>query len=100
VHVSIVCNILFAANKSTQATNLNAQLENMTAALRASFRTFFSEKEEHEENSKQILSILLDIIYQLTQEINFYETNGNEVSIFLSEINFIKCENREHYGHT
>jgi len=100
VHVPIVCNILFAANKSTQATNFNAQLENMTAALRASFRTFFSEKEEHEENSKQILSILLDIIYQLTQEINFYETNGNEVSIFLSVINFIKCENREHYAHT
>lgn len=72
----------FAANKTIQAKNLNAQLENMTSALRVSFRTFFSEKEEYEENSKQILCILLDIIYQLTQEINFYEINGDEVSIF------------------
>lgn len=83
MHTPIICNILFVANKSTQAENLNTQLENMIAALRASFRTFFSEKEEHEENSKQILGILLDIIYQLTREINFYETNGDEVSIFL-----------------
>ncbi|XP_071633870.1 Fanconi anemia group I protein isoform X1 [Temnothorax longispinosus] len=78
-------------NKSTQAENLNAQLENMTAALRASFRTFFSEKEEHEENSKQILSILLDVIYQLTREINFYETNGTEV--FDSMMKFTQLEN-------
>lgn len=74
--------ILFAANESTQMENLNVQLENMTAAVRASFRTFFSEKEEHEENSKRILCTLLDIIYQLTQEINFYAINGDEVSIF------------------
>jgi len=81
--------IFSAANKSTQAENFNAQLETMTGALRASFRTFFSKKEEHEENSKQILCILLDIIYQLTQEINFYEINGDEVSIFFKII-FIK----------
>lgn len=61
----------------------------MTAALRASFRTFFNKKEEHEENSKQILNILLDITYQLIKEINFYETNGGEVSIFFIII-FIK----------
>lgn len=81
-------------NKPTQAeNNLNTQLENVTAALRASFRTFFSEKEEHEENSKQILCILLDIIYQLTQEINFYETNGDEV--FDSMMKFTQLENMD-----
>ncbi|XP_036145444.1 Fanconi anemia group I protein isoform X3 [Monomorium pharaonis] len=80
-------------NKSTQVENFNGQLENMTAALRTSFRTFFSEKEEHEENSKQILSLLLDIIYQLTQEINFYETNGDE--IFDSMMKFTQLENMD-----
>lgn len=86
------------ANKSTQAENLNAQLENMTGTLRASFRTFFNKKEEHEENSKQILCILLDIMYQLTQEINFYETNGDEVSIFFKKL-FLLNENRECVNH-
>ena len=66
-----------------QAENLNSQLENIIAAVRTSFRTFFTEEEKHEENSKQILGILLDIIYQLTQQINFCQTNGDEVSIFL-----------------
>ncbi|XP_018371290.1 PREDICTED: Fanconi anemia group I protein [Trachymyrmex cornetzi] len=76
--------------KSTQAENLNSQLENITAAVRTSFRTFFSEEEKHEENSKQILGILLDIIYQLTQQINFYETNGDEV--FESMMKFTQLE--------
>ncbi|XP_011882378.1 PREDICTED: Fanconi anemia group I protein isoform X2 [Vollenhovia emeryi] len=81
------------SNKSTQVENLNGQLESMTAALRASFRTFFGEKEEHEENSKKILGILLDIIYQLTQEINFYETNG--VEVFDSMMKFTQLENMD-----
>ncbi|KAL0110270.1 hypothetical protein PUN28_013728 [Cardiocondyla obscurior] len=66
------------SNESIQVKHSNAQLENITAALRTSFRAFFDKKEEHEENSKQILCILLDIIYQLTQEINFYETNSDK----------------------
>lgn len=57
----------------------------MIAALKTSFWTFFSEKEEHEENSKKILGILLDILNQLTQEINFHETNADEVSIFCNQ---------------
>lgn len=73
----------FTANRPTQSENTNAQLENMIAALRASFRTFFSEKEEH-ENSKKILGILLDTIRQLTHEINFQETNSDEVGIFFT----------------
>lgn len=60
----------------------------MTAALRASFRTFFSEKEEHEENCKKILGILLDVIRQLTQEMHFYEANSDEVGIFLDSSSF------------
>ncbi|XP_029669102.1 Fanconi anemia group I protein isoform X2 [Formica exsecta] len=79
--------------RPTQSENLNAQLENMIAALRASFRTFFSEKEEHEENSKKILGILLDIIYQLTQEINFHETNADEV--FVSMMKFTQLEDMD-----
>jgi len=70
------------ATRMSQSENLNGLLENMIATLRASFLTFFSEKEEYEENSKKILGILLDIIRQLTQEINFYETNGDNVSVF------------------
>lgn len=80
-------------NRSTQSENINGQLENMIAALRASFRTFFSEKEEHEENSKKILGILLDTIRQLTQEINFHETNGDE--IFDSMMKFTQLENMD-----
>ncbi|XP_018402667.1 PREDICTED: Fanconi anemia group I protein [Cyphomyrmex costatus] len=77
-------------NESTQTENLNLQLENIIAAVCTSFRTFFSKKEEHEENSKQILSILLDIIYQLMQQINFYETNSDEV--FESMMKFTQLE--------
>jgi len=65
-----------------QLENLNGLLENIIATIRASFLTFFNEKEEHEENSKKILGMLLDIIYQLTQEINFHETNDDNVSVF------------------
>ncbi|RLU26295.1 hypothetical protein DMN91_000089 [Ooceraea biroi] len=80
-------------NRLNQAETLNGLLENVTAALRASFRTFFNEKEEHEENSKKILSILLDVIRQLTQEINFYETDGDEV--FDSMMKFTQLENMD-----
>ncbi|KAL6423840.1 hypothetical protein ACFW04_010347 [Cataglyphis niger] len=79
--------------RPTQSENLNAQLENMIAALRASFWTFFSEKEEHEENSKKILGILLDIINQLTQEINFHESNADEV--FVSMMKFTQLEDMD-----
>ncbi|CAL1679736.1 unnamed protein product [Lasius platythorax] len=79
-------------NRPTQSENTNAQLENMIAALRASFRTFFSEKEEH-ENSKKILGILLDTIRQLTHEINFQETNSDE--IFDSMMKFTQLENMD-----
>lgn len=57
------------------------QLENMIATLRASFQTFFSKKDDHEENSKKIFGILLDTMYQLTQEINFHETSADKVNI-------------------
>ncbi|KYQ49928.1 Fanconi anemia group I protein [Trachymyrmex zeteki] len=77
-------------NESTQAENRNSQLENIIATVRTSFRTFFTEKEEHEENSKQILGILLDIIYQLMQQIHFYETNGDKV--FESMMKFTQLE--------
>lgn len=80
-------------NRSTQSENINGQLKNMIAALKASFRTFFSEKEEHQENSKKILGILLDTIRQLTQEINFHETNGDE--IFDSMMKFTQLENMD-----
>ncbi|EGI62534.1 Fanconi anemia group I protein-like protein [Acromyrmex echinatior] len=76
--------------KSTQAENLNSQLENIIAAVQMSFRTFFTEEEKHEENSKQILGILLDIIYQLTQQINFCQINADEV--FESMMKFTQLE--------
>ncbi|XP_011647262.1 Fanconi anemia group I protein [Pogonomyrmex barbatus] len=78
-------------NESTQTEKLNMQLENIIAILYTSFNEFFNEKEEHEENSKQILCILLDIIYQLTREINFYETNGDKV--FDLMMKFTQLEN-------
>ncbi|XP_032678232.1 Fanconi anemia group I protein isoform X3 [Odontomachus brunneus] len=73
-----------------QSDNLNAQLVVMISALRTSFRTFFGEKEEHEENSKKIFCTLLDIIRQLTQEINFYETHDDK--IFESIMEFTQLE--------
>ncbi|XP_072767209.1 Fanconi anemia group I protein [Anoplolepis gracilipes] len=79
--------------RPTQSENHTARLENMIAALRTSFRTFFSEKDEHEENSKKILGILLDTIHQLTQEINFHETNADEV--FDSMMKFTQLEDMD-----
>lgn len=83
IYNSFFCFFFFIAIRLTQSENTNAQLENIIATLRASFRTFFSKKDEYKENSKKIFSILLDTIYQLTQEINFHETNADEVNIFL-----------------
>lgn len=85
IHVQflILFCLFFIAIRLTQSENTNAQLENIIATLRASFRTFYSKKDEYEENSKKIFDILLDTMYQLTQEINFCETNADEVNNFL-----------------
>ncbi|XP_011143561.1 Fanconi anemia group I protein [Harpegnathos saltator] len=77
-------------NEKNQSDNLNPQLAIVISTLKTSFRTLFSEKEEHEENSKKIFCTLLDIIRQLTQEINFYETHDDK--IFGSMMEFTQLE--------
>ncbi|GAB1869216.1 Fanconi anemia group I protein-like protein [Camponotus japonicus] len=77
----------------TQSEDLNAQLESMIATLRVSFQTFFSKRDEHEENSKKIFGILLDIMYKLTQEINFHEINADKV--FDSMMRFTQFEDMD-----
>ncbi|XP_014472315.1 PREDICTED: Fanconi anemia group I protein isoform X2 [Dinoponera quadriceps] len=79
-------------NEQNRSDNLNIPLAIIISTVRTSFRTFFGEKEGYEENSKKILCTLLDIIRQLTQEINFYETHDDKIfesMIELAQLNGI-----------